>query len=204
MSAAAPGLNGQIRPVAALRTIFHRGQFLTIPNIITLARLIAVPGIVLLLLDGAFGWAFTVFVAAGISDGVDGAIARHVPGQASELGRFLDPIADKALLVSIFIMLAATGHAPLWLAVLVVSRDVLIVGGVIISWLASKPVPIVPLLISKANTAAQILYAALMLGDLGLAWQLATLVDIMGWLVAVLTLISAAAYVRGWLAFMQG
>ncbi len=204
MRAAAPRLNGQIRPVAARQMIFRRGPFLTIPNLITLARLIAVPAIVLLLLDGAFGWAFTVFVAAGISDGVDGAIARHVPGQASELGRFLDPIADKALLVSIFIVLAATGYAPLWLAVLVVSRDVLIVGGVIISWLASRPVPIVPLMISKANTAAQILYAALMLGDLGLAWQLATLVDIMGWLVAVLTLISAAAYVRGWLAFMQG
>lgn len=177
---------------------------MTIPNLITLARLVAVPAVILLLLDGAFGWAFAVFVVAGISDGVDGAIARHVPGQASELGRFLDPIADKALLVSIFVVLAAIGHAPLWLAVLVVSRDVLIVGGVIISWLASKPVPIVPLLISKANTAAQILYVALMLGDLGLAWQLTTLVDIMGWVVAVLTLVSAAAYVRGWLAFMQG
>lgn len=204
MSAAAPGLNGQVRPAAALRTIFRRGQFLTIPNLITLARLVAVPAVVLLLLDGAFGWAFAVFVVAGISDGVDGAIARHVPGQSSELGRFLDPIADKALLVSIFIVMAATGHAPLWLAVLVVSRDVLIVGGIIVSWLVCKPVPIVPLLISKANTAAQILYAALMLGDLGLAWQLTTLVDIMGWVVTALTLISAAAYVKGWLAFMQG
>lgn len=177
---------------------------MTIPNLITLARLIAVPMVILLLLDGEFGWAFAVFVIAGISDGVDGAIARHVPGQASELGRLLDPVADKALLVSIFVVLAATDHAPMWLAVLVVSRDVLIVGGVIVSWLASKPVPIVPLLISKANTAAQILYAALLLGDLGLAWQLAPLVDIMGWVVAVLTLVSAAAYVRGWLAFMQG
>ena len=177
---------------------------MTIPNLITLARLVAVPVVILLLLDGDFGWAFAIFVIAGISDGVDGAIARHVPGQASELGRLLDPIADKALLVSIFVVLAAIGHAPMWLTVLVVSRDVLIVGGVILSWLASKPVPIVPLLISKANTVAQILYAILLLGDLGLAWQLERPVDIMGWVVAALTLLSAAAYVRGWLAFMQG
>ncbi len=180
------------------------GLTLTIPNLITLARLIAVPAIILLLLDGDFGWAFAIFVIAGISDGVDGAIARHVPGQASELGRLLDPVADKALLVSIFVVLAATGHAPMWLAVLVVSRDVLIVGGVILSWLASRPVPIVPLMISKANTAAQIVYAALLLAVLGLAWQFGPLVDIMVWVVAALTLVSAAAYVRSWLAFMQG
>lgn len=180
------------------------GPPLTIPNIITLARLIAVPAVILLLLDGSFGWAFALFVAAGISDGVDGAIARHVPGQASELGRLLDPVADKALLVSIFVVLAAIGELPMWLAVVVVSRDVLIVGGVILSWLASKPVPIVPLMISKANTAAQIVYAAILMGDLGLAWQFQQLVDIMGWLVAALTLVSAAAYVKGWLAFMQG
>ncbi len=180
------------------------GTLLTIPNLITLARLIAVPVVILLLLDGDFGWAFAMFVAAGISDGVDGAIARHVPGQASELGRLLDPVADKALLVSIFVVLAAIGRAPMWLTVLVVSRDVLIVGGVILSWLASKPIPIVPLLISKANTVAQILYVILLLGGLGLAWRLEWLVDIMGWMVAALTLVSAAAYVRGWLAFMQG
>lgn len=177
---------------------------MTIPNLITLARLIAVPVVILLMIDGDFGWAFALFAAAGLSDGIDGAIARHVPGQASELGRLLDPVADKALLVSIYVALAAIGHAPAWLVVLVVSRDVLIVGGVIVSWLASKPVPIVPLLISKANTAAQIVYASLLLGALGLSWQLGALVDIMGWAVAVLTLISAAAYVKGWLAFMQG
>ena len=187
-----------------MRQDFQPGLTLTIPNLITLARLIAVPVIILLLLDGDFGWAFAIFVIAGISDGVDGAIARHVPGQASELGRLLDPVADKALLVSIFVVLAATGHAPMWLAVLVVSRDVLIVGGVILSWLASRPVPIVPLMISKANTAAQIVYAALLLAVLGLAWQFGPLVDIMVWVVATLTLVSAAAYVKSWLAFMQG
>ena len=177
---------------------------LTIPNLITIARLIAVPVIVLLVLNGEVGWACVGFVLAGLSDAVDGAIARHVPGQASELGRLLDPIADKALLVSLFIVLAVEAEVPVWLAILVVSRDMLIVGGVILSWLASRPVPIVPLMISKANTAAQIVYAALLLAVLGLAWQFGPLVDIMVWVVAALTLVSAAAYVKSWLAFMQG
>jgi cardiolipin synthase len=177
---------------------------LTIPNIITLARLIAVPAIVLLALNDMFGWAAVCFALAGISDAVDGAIARHVPGQASELGRLLDPIADKALIVSVFIVLAVRASVPTWLAVTVVSRDVLIVGGVILSWVASRPVPIVPLLVSKANTAAQITYVALALAMSGLDWQLGTTVSIMGWVVAVLTVLSAAAYLRGWLRDMQG
>jgi cardiolipin synthase len=177
---------------------------LTIPNIITLGRLLAVPAIVLLVLNDMFGWACVCFVVAGISDAIDGAIARHVPGQASELGRLLDPIADKALLVSIFIVLAVQAEVPAWLAVMVVSRDVLIVGGVILSWVAARPVPIVPLRISKANTAAQITYLALSLSGSWLGWHVGWAVDIMGFVVAVLTVLSAAAYLRGWLRDMQG
>lgn len=177
---------------------------MTIPNIITLARLLAVPAIVLLALNDKFVTACICFVLAGLSDAVDGAIARHVPGQASELGRLLDPIADKALLVSIFIVLAVQAHVPVWLAVTVVSRDLLIVGGVILSWVAEQPVPIVPLLISKANTAAQIAYLTLSLAVSGLDWQMDQTVTIMGWIVAVLTVLSAAAYLRGWLRDMQG
>ncbi len=177
---------------------------LTIPNLITIARLIAVPVIVLLVLNGEVGWAFVGFVLAGLSDAVDGAIARHVPGQASELGRLLDPIADKALLVSLFIVLAVEAEVPVWLAILVVSRDMLIVGGVILSWVADRPVPIVPLMVSKANTAAQIVYVTLALSVAWLGWQLGWAVDITAIVVAVLTVVSAAAYLRGWLRDMQG
>jgi cardiolipin synthase len=177
---------------------------LTIPNIITLARLIAVPAVVIFLVQGEFGWAFFTFVAAGISDGVDGAIARYVPGQASELGRYLDPIADKALLVSIYVTLGATGHMPTWVVVLVVSRDVLIVGGVILSWLMTRPVPITPSRVSKANTVAQILFAAVLLADLGLTWRLSGLVMVLQIAVAVLTIGSAAAYLIAWGRHMAG
>lgn len=177
---------------------------MTIPNIITLARLVAVPAVVLLLLEGAYGWAFVMFAAAGISDGIDGAIARHVPGQASDLGRYLDPIADKALLVSIFVTLGVIGHAPAWLVVLVVSRDVLIVGAVLLSWVVARPVRIEPLMVSKANTLAQILFAAAVLAGLGLGWAIETVVPTLGLLVATLTLASAAAYVIGWARHMNG
>jgi cardiolipin synthase len=176
----------------------------TIPNIITLVRLVAVPVVVLLIMEGAFGWAFALFVAAGVSDAIDGTIARHVPGQASELGRYLDPIADKALLVSIYVTLGITGQIPAWLVLLVASRDALIVGGVLLAWVVSRPVPIVPLMVSKANTAAQILFAAVVLADLGLGWRLDILIVVLVWVVSALTIASAAAYLIGWARHMTG
>jgi cardiolipin synthase len=176
---------------------------LTIPNIITLARLLAVPAIVLLLLDEAFAWAFAVFVAAGISDAVDGTIARWVPNQASELGAYLDPIADKALLVSIFVTLGVTQHVPAWLVILVVSRDVLIVGGVLLAWVLSNPMTIAPSRVSKANTVAQILFAAAVLADLGWSLPLTDLRDVLAFVVAALTGASAAAYLIGWARHMM-
>lgn len=175
---------------------------MTIPNLITIARLIAVPGLVLLLMDGAYLAAFALFVAAGVSDGIDGAIARYVPGQASELGAYLDPVADKTLLVSAFLTLGALGHLPAWLVVLVVSRDLLIVGGVLMAWILSNPVSIDPLKVSKLNTAAQILLVAVVLSDLGLHWQFARVTVFLVWLVAALTVGSAAAYLIGWVRHM--
>lgn len=176
---------------------------MTIPNLITLGRLLAVPLIVILLIDGAFGWAFAAFLLAGVSDGIDGAIARHVRGQASALGRLIDPIADKTLLVTLFVVLGLEGRIPAWLAVVVVSRDLLIVGGILVSWLAGRPVPIAPLPVSKANTAVQLLYLSLLLAALGLAWPLERAITVTGWLVAVLTVVSAGAYLRSWLKHMR-
>ena len=92
-----------------------------------------------------------MFLIAGVSDGIDGWIARRFD-QRSELGAYLDPIADKALLVSIFVTLGLVGVLPVWLVILVVSRDILIVGGVVLSWMLGSAVPIRPLLVSKANT----------------------------------------------------
>ena len=175
---------------------------ITIPNIITIARLVLVPVAIDALLDDRFATAFWVFLAAGVSDGIDGWIARRFD-QRSELGAFLDPIADKALLVSIYVVLAVTGHLPVWLAIVVVSRDVLIVGGVMLSWVLGRGVPIRPLLVSKANTTVQIAFAAMALGsrafgvDPGRLWVAGEIA------VAALTVLSGTAYVVEWLRAMS-
>ena len=110
--------------------------------------------------------AFAVFIIAGVSDAVDGFLAKrfHMTG---ELGALLDPSADKALLVSIFIALGIWGAIPRWLVILVVSRDFMIVGAVIVSWLFDRPVPMKPSMVSKLNTVAQVALAALVLASLG-------------------------------------
>jgi len=105
---------------------------LTIPNFITLLRFLLVPAIVYAMLEGAMGWALAGFLIAGVSDGVDGFIARQFD-QRSELGAYLDPIADKLLLVSVFVVLGLMSELPLWLVIAAVSRDLLIVGGVVLS-----------------------------------------------------------------------
>jgi cardiolipin synthase len=107
----------------------------------------------------------------------------------------LDPIADKALLVSVYVTLAAIGVLPDWLAILVVFRDLLIVGGVLVLWAVGLPPRIRPLFISKANTAAQILLAALVLLLAGFGFSAPLLLEVMIWLVAATTLASGAAYV---------
>jgi cardiolipin synthase len=167
---------------------------LTLPNVITFARLCAVPAAVWLVLQDRMDAAFWVFVAAGISDAVDGWLAR-VSNSRSRLGAILDPVADKALLVSIYVTLAAVGVLPDWLAILVVFRDLLIVGGVLVLYVLGQPPAIQPILLSKANTALQILLAAAALLVAGFGLQAATLLDALVLATAVTTFASGAAYV---------
>lgn len=174
---------------------------LSVPNLITIFRIFTVPLIVWLIISGQYLIAFIMFVVAGMSDGVDGFIAKRF-NQTTELGAYLDPIADKLLLVSIYVSLGFRGILPPWLVILVVSRDILIVGALVLSWLMDRPVPITPLMVSKANTTVQIVLAALVLGGLGFGLDLPRLVDLMSILVAVLTVLSAAAYLRLWLMHM--
>ena len=154
------------------------------------------------LLGGRFDIAFWVFVIAGAADGLDGWIARRFD-QRSELGAFLDPIADKVLLVSIYVVLALSGVVPSWLTTLVVSRDVLIVGAVVLSWMIGRPLVIRPLLVSKANTTAQIAFAALVLGSRAFQIDAAALWVPGEIVVATLTVVSGGAYVVGWLKAMS-
>ncbi len=168
--------------------------FVTVPNVITLARLCAVPLAVWLVVQRRLDLAFWLFVAAGLSDAVDGWLARR-SGTRSAVGAILDPMADKLLLVSMYVTLAFMQVLPDWLAILVVFRDVLIVGGVLVLYVLGQPIVIRPLLISKLNTTLQIGLAAmaLLLAGYGLNadWLLNTLIVA----VALSTFASGAAYV---------
>jgi cardiolipin synthase (CMP-forming) len=179
-----------------------RGASLSIPNLITLGRILLVPVLVWAIASGEMRIAFVLFLAAGVSDAVDGFLAKRF-GMATALGAYLDPLADKAMLVSIYVALAVIGAIPLWLVILVVSRDIMIVSAVILSWLVDKPVPLKPLLVSKLNTVAQIVLALLVIAALGFDFdaQLA-IVGLMA-LVAVLTLLSVAFYVAEWVRHMN-
>ncbi len=175
---------------------------MTIPNFITIGRLFLVPLTVWLIVSGEAAAAFWVFVIAGISDGVDGFIARQF-NQRSDLGAYLDPLADKALLVSIYVVFSILGELPVWLAILVVSRDLLIVGGVVLSWMLDQPIAMKPRTISKANTVAQILLASIVLADQAFAPDFAGLTTLLVVLVGLLTLGSAAVYVVDWVRHMS-
>jgi cardiolipin synthase len=172
-----------------------------LPNLITLARILSVPVVVWAITSGEMLVAFLLFLAAGISDAVDGFLAKRF-GWTTELGAYLDPLADKALIVSIYIALGISEAVPRWLVILVVSRDIMIIGAVMLSWLVDKPVAVKPLLVSKLNTAAQIIFAGLVLGSLGLAFNPGWLLPVMMALVAALTLVSVGAYVREWVRHM--
>src|ERR1700751_3194307 len=144
------------------------------------------------------GWmlaAFLLFLAAGVSDAVDGYLAKRF-GMTSELGAYLDPLADKALIVSIYVTLGISGDIPRWLVILVVSRDIMIVAAVLLSWLVGKPLPMKPLLVSKLKTAGQIIFAGLVLASLGLQFDAYWLLTISMAAVTILSLASIAAYVR--------
>jgi cardiolipin synthase len=174
----------------------------SIPNIITLIRILLVPVIVWAIASGQMKIAFGIFVIAGVSDAVDGFLAKRF-NMASELGALLDPLADKALLVSIYVALGIWGAFPRWIVILVVSRDIMIVGAVIISWLFDKPIPMKPLMVSKLNTAAQVALAALVLAALGFNFSAAPYELILMAGVTILTLLSVAFYMVEWVRHMS-
>ncbi len=160
------------------------------------------PIVVWAIYSGAMWVAFVLFLAAGVSDAVDGFLAKRF-GMASELGAYLDPLADKALIVSIYVTLGIKTIIPGWLVILVVSRDIMIVGAVVLSRLIGSPIKVKPLLISKLNTAVQIVFACVVLGSLGFNIRADKVTMVLMILVAALTLLSVAAYVRAWIRHMN-
>ena len=176
--------------------------FANLPNLITLARLLMTPLTVAMILSQRFVEAFAIFLIAGVSDGVDGYIAKRFK-LTSELGAYLDPLADKALLISIYVTLAAVSELTPALPILVVTRDTMILAAVMVSWLVGNPVAIRPVFISKVNTALQIGFAALMLGSRAFGFVEPFPQAILGWAVAASTTASGAVYIAQWLDHMS-
>jgi cardiolipin synthase len=174
----------------------------TIPNLITLGRILLVPVVVWAIASGFMLAAFVLFLVAGVSDGVDGFLAKRF-NMTSELGSYLDPLADKALIVSIYVTLGIAGTIPRWLVILVVSRDIMIIGAVMLSWLIGAPVKMKPLLVSKLNTVVQIVFACTVLASGGFQFQADTIILVLMGLVATLTLLSIAAYLAEWVRHMN-
>lgn len=204
-------LNAPLAPVLTPSGLLQRGTrsavgstlYANIPNFITLARVLSVPVIFWLLVNGNSKLAFFIFLFAGISDAIDGYLAKRF-NWTTDLGAYLDPLADKLLIVSIYIALAVSRELPLWLVIAVVSRDILILSAVLISWLMDHPVRIKPLIVSKINTAAQIILAATVLADEGFGLGLDTTRLVLVWATGASTILSLVAYLKAWLLHMAG
>jgi cardiolipin synthase len=165
-----------------------------IPNALCVLRMLLVAPVMWLLINGDFASTLWLFAFAAATDGLDGFLAKRC-GWTSELGKILDPLADKILLVGTYITLAITGLVPLWLAVAVVGRDVVItVGAILYHWIYGYPNGR-PTGISKLNTLCQIVFALLIVGShaAGRVPQLA--ITILGALVFVTTIVSGLDYV---------
>jgi cardiolipin synthase len=176
--------------------------FASLPNLITLGRLVLVPLTIVMIADQSWMSALIAFLLAGVSDGIDGFLARTYHLQ-SELGAYLDALADKALLISIYVALAVVGVVPASIAIIVVSRDIMIMGAVVVSWVMHRPVEIKPLLISKLNTTAQIAFAGLVLAAKAFGWSLGMWFGFAVVIVAALTVVSGAAYLAQWYRHMS-
>ena len=176
-----------------------RQILISLPNLISLARLFAVPLMVWLIVAGEMTAAFWVFVAAGISDAVDGFIAKRFDA-ITTFGSYIYPLADKALLVSCFVALGIEGQIADWLVILVVFRDVVIIGGAILAVPLERPVIMRPLFISKLNTTTQIILVALVLAEIGVGVHEAKLIVLMQYIVAATTLASGIGYAYRYVA----
>jgi cardiolipin synthase (CMP-forming) len=161
-----------------------------------------VPAIIWAIASNQMQIAFGLFLIAGLSDLIDGFLAKRF-GMATELGAYLDPLADKAMIVSIYVALGVADAIPRWLVILVVSRDIMIVAAVILSWLVDKPLKLKPLMVSKLNTVAQVLLALLVLASLSIMFEAGFAIQVLTVTVAILTLLSVAFYVVAWVRHMS-
>jgi len=175
-------------------------HFFNLPNFISLGRLLSVPILINLILSNEMVASFWVFSIASLSDALDGYLARKLKIR-TELGSFLDPIADKALLISVYLSLGIIGNISTWLVTLVIFRDILIVGGTILLYIFQKPIFMNPILSSKINTVFQILFISFLLASksFGFLSFLDYLLELFEFGVGLTTLLSGTFYVKLWL-----
>ena len=172
-------------------------QLRDIPNIISLLRLLAVIPVVFLLLQHRYGWALSLFALAGISDGLDGYLAKHY-GWRSRLGGILDPLADKVLLVACFLVLGAISLIPAWLVAAVVFRDLLITGGALLYNYRVEELEAAPIVASKVNTLVQILLVVLVIANAGPFPFFDGVIRLLIWACLATVVVSGAQYVWIW------
>lgn len=178
------------RPVSSL--------FKHLPNLLTGLRLVCAPALAFLLLRGADRAALGIFVFAGFSDAADGYLAKRF-GLATPFGRYLDPVADKLLMLAAFLALTVLGFAPLWLAALVIARDIAIVAGILLAHVLALPLRIAPLAIGKLSTATQIAYVGFSLFVLAFGLQWPALAEAAAVATAAVTAASWLAYAAVWI-----
>ena len=174
------------------------GRLITLANAIGFARLMLAPVVGWLIWSGALETACWVFLLGGLSDAADGFVARRL-GTVTRFGQILDPVADKVFMNTAYIMVAVTGLVPLWLAGLVLARDLLIVVAAVVSRLFGLAVPIEPMWASKINTAFQVTFGTAVLAGAGFGWPTGALLMPLFGLVIATTVISGGLYLERWL-----
>ncbi|BBA34115.1 CDP-alcohol phosphatidyltransferase family protein [Methylocaldum marinum] len=168
-----------------------------IPNIISFCRILLVYPVITSMLEKRFDWALSLFVIAGVSDAIDGFLAKHFQWQ-SRLGSYIDPLADKLLLVSSYIALSFMGLIPFWLMATVVLRDLVIFTGAILYYFLLRPFDGQPLLISKVNTLLQLFLVFIVLLHHGFVPLPAGIITGVTAAVFVTTMLSGAMYIYVW------
>lgn len=176
--------------------------FKFIPNVISAIRIALVLPILLMIKNGNFDFAIGLFLLAGLSDIIDGYLAKQFNWH-TRLGALLDPVADKLLVASLFIILAYSEHIPLWLAIAVILRDVIIILGAIAYNFLVGPVQGEPTRVSKINTALQLLFLLFALSRAGFGWPNDVLLTIMSVVVLATVIISGIDYIWSWSRRMQ-
>lgn len=166
-----------------------------LPNLITLTRLLSVPVIVVLILSHNLLSAFVLFALAGLSDALDGFLARIFKARTT-FGAYLDPIADKALLIGVYISLGKIGLVELWVVILIVFRDLVIIGGILLLFLFESPISMRPLVISKVNTVLQLSFALFVLAEGEYLLNLPNITLCFSYLVAAVTIASGISYIK--------